>query len=301
MRHLGMAIERGRHVLQVAAALLVASVIVAGAAHAASGRLSFVPRVDFGNQLVNTKSATLTIVITNTGDAAVKIAKADLTNDLDFNGHCPCLGVTLAPGESLAGTITFTPRAIGTLSGRIVINSDGGPQIIELVGVGYAAGAPPATDSAIEYYRAEVDHYFITWVVAEIGNLDSGATRGWTRTGQSFKVYTAAQGGTSAVCRIYIPPGKGDGHFFGRDAGECNGTIDKNPTFFLESPSFFFLTKPDLGNCAAGMVPVYRVFSNRADANHRYTTDRATRDLMVTRDWLAEGDGPDSVVMCAPE
>ena len=25
-------------------------------------------------------------------------------------------------------------------------------------------------------------------------------------------------------------------------------------------------------------VPVYRVYTNRADANHRYTTDRATRD-----------------------
>jgi len=45
---------------------------------------------------------------------------------------------------------------------------------------------------------------------------------------------------------------------------------------------------------------VYRVFSNRADANHRYTTDRATRDLMVARGWLAEGDGADTVVMCAP-
>jgi hypothetical protein len=47
-------------------------------------------------------------------------------------------------------------------------------------------------------------------------------------------------------------------------------------------------------------VPVYRVFSNRADANHRYTTSRATRDLMVTKGWVAEGDGPDIVVMCAP-
>jgi minor extracellular serine protease Vpr len=155
--------------------------------------------------------------------------------------------------------------------------------------------------SVIEYYRADVDHYFITWVAAEIANLDSGATRGWARTGQSFKVYQTPQAGTSAVCRIYIPPGKGDGHFFGRDSGECDGTMNKNPTFILESPSFFYLTKPNLGNCDAGAVPVYRVFSNRADANHRYTTDRATRDQMVARGWVAEGDGADTVVMCAPQ
>ena len=55
-----------------------------------------------------------------------------------------------------------------------------------------------------------------------------------------------------------------------------------------------------LGNCAAGQAPVYRVFSNRADANHRYTTDRAVRDRMVGKGWLAEGDGADTVVMCAP-
>ena len=49
------------------------------------------------------------------------------------------------------------------------------------------------------------------------------------------------------------------------------------------------------------MVPVYRVFSNRPDANHRYMTDAALRDQMVSRGWLAEGDGPDRVVMCGPQ
>jgi len=43
------------------------------------------------------------------------------------------------------------------------------------------------------------------------------------------------------------------------------------------------------------------VFSNRYDANHRYMTDKATRDQMVAKGWLAEGDGPDLVVMCAPD
>ncbi|MFO1306265.1 MAG: S8 family serine peptidase [Burkholderiales bacterium] len=160
------------------------------------------------------------------------------------------------------------------------------------------AGTPV---SVIEYYHAALDHYFITWVAAEIANLDSGATKGWARTGQSFKVYTASQAGTAAVCRIYIPPGKGDGHFFGRDSNECDGTMTKNPTFILESPTFFFLFPPNLGNCGTGQVPVYRVFSNRADANHRYTTDRATRDQMVAKGWIAEGDGADTVVMCAPQ
>ena len=45
---------------------------------------------------------------------------------------------------------------------------------------------------------------------------------------------------------------------------------------------------------------VYRVFSNRSAANHRYMIDKAVRDEMVGKGWLAEGDGPDFVVMCAP-
>jgi hypothetical protein len=57
---------------------------------------------------------------------------------------------------------------------------------------------------------------------------------------------------------------------------------------------------PINGICPSGSTAVYRVFSNRADANHRYTTERAVRDSMVAAGWIAEGDGPDLVVMCAP-
>ena len=60
------------------------------------------------------------------------------------------------------------------------------------------------------------------------------------------------------------------------------------------------LTLPTAGTCPASTTPIYRVFSNRADANHRYMTDRSVRTLMVGAGWLAEGDGPDLVVMCAP-
>jgi hypothetical protein len=43
------------------------------------------------------------------------------------------------------------------------------------------------------------------------------------------------------------------------------------------------------------------VFDNRPDANHRYMIDRTIRDTMVSqRNWIAEGDGPDLVVMCVP-
>jgi hypothetical protein len=161
--------------------------------------------------------------------------------------------------------------------------------------------ATPGTALAVEFYNAALDHYFITHIANEIGILDAGVTtRGWSRTGQSFNVYTAASGTKSAVCRYYIPPDKGDSHFYGRGSVECNATGLANPSFVNEDPQFFHVALPHVGVCPAGTRNVYRVFSNRVDANHRYMVDAAIRDQMTGRGWIAEGDGPDLVVMCAP-
>jgi len=181
-----------------------------------------------------------------------------------------------------------------------------GPGILNASGAVAAAKAlapaAPTTVTVIEYYNAALDHYFITWVPAEIAALDAGTTiKGWQRTGASFKVYSSAQPGTSPVCRYYMPPQYGDSHFFGRGTTECQQTGIKNPGFVLESSEFMDVFLPVNGTCGPGTSPLYRVFSNRADANHRYMVDRATRDAMVARGWLAEGDGPDLVVMCVPQ
>ncbi len=110
--------------------------------------------------------------------------------------------------------------------------------------------------------------------------------------------YAAA--GASPVCRFYLPPQFGDSHFFGRGIFECNATGQQHPAFILEEPAFMHVVLPIAGNCPASTTSIYRVFSNRPDANHRYMTDPAVRDEMVAKHWLAEGDGPDLVVMCAP-
>ena len=155
--------------------------------------------------------------------------------------------------------------------------------------------------TAVEYYNASLDHYFLTHVAAEIAILDAGTTiKGWTRTGQSFAVYATPSAGTSPVCRFYIPPAKGDSHFYGRGTAECAATAAANPTFVNEDASFFHMPLPADGTCPVGTRPVYRAFSNRIDANHRYMVDPALRDAMAAKGWVAEGDGPDLVVMCGP-
>jgi hypothetical protein len=163
-----------------------------------------------------------------------------------------------------------------------------------------------ATDTPIvdvtEFYNAGFDHYFISSLAADITALDSGRFKGWTRTGRTFKAYASPQAGTSPVCRFYLPPASGDSHFFSASPVECGEVLVKYPAFDYESPAVMYEFLPDLatGACPQGTAPVYRVWNRRADSNHRYTTDRALRDAMVAQGYVAEGYGPDAVVMCAP-
>ena len=154
------------------------------------------------------------------------------------------------------------------------------PLVLSAAGQGCAnkaynfSGLGTGSTEVVEYYNANLDHYFITWVQDEINKLDAGTViKGWPRTGKTFKPYALAQAGTSPVCRFYIPPGLGDSHFFGRGTAECDATGAKNPSFVLEDPAFMQMFLPTLGVCPANTTQVYRVFSNRPDANHRYMTD----------------------------
>jgi len=159
---------------------------------------------------------------------------------------------------------------------------------------------PADSVEVVEYYHPVLDHYFMTWVPDEIAILDAGVKiKGWRRTGQVFRAFGPSRAGTSPVCRFYLPPPFGDSHFYGRGAAECAATAQKNPGFELEDAQFMNLLLPVDGFCPPKTTEIYRVFSNRADANHRYLTDRDLRDEMVTRGWLAEGDGKEQVVMCA--
>lgn len=165
-----------------------------------------------------------------------------------------------------------------------------------------AFDATAATVAVIEYYNAAQDHYFISSLPADINALDSGQFKGWVRTGKTFGAYPVATAAASPVCRFYIPPADGDSHFYSASPTECAQTLAKFPTFVEESTAVMYIDLPDAttGACPAGDIPVYRVWDNRADSNHRYTTDPTIRTQMIAQGWVAEGYGPNQVIMCAP-
>jgi len=170
---------------------------------------------------------------------------------------------------------------------------------------------PPAV-SVLEYYNASLDHFFYTASAPDIDALDSGFI-GWQRTGYMFAVETSTTTfagdplGVQPVCRFYIPPELGDSHFFSASSEECEQVRQRFPAFVLETAAAFYVWRPYDANASlcespwdyAGLIPVYRLWNGRVDSNHRYTTDKAVRDAMVARGYVAEGDGPDAIAFCS--
>lgn len=159
----------------------------------------------------------------------------------------------------------------------------------------------------VEFYNAMLDHYFVTDLAADIDALDSGRIAGWARTGQTFQVFPANNGFLNPVCRFYIPPEHGNSHFFSAIAAECAAVTahvltDPNYSGYAkETPEAFFVSAPfPDGSCAYLWIPVYRLWNQRADSNHRYTTDPAIKAQMIARGYVSEGVGPGGVAMCAP-
>ncbi len=165
---------------------------------------------------------------------------------------------------------------------------------------GIPAPTPPIAD-AIEYYHAAFDHYFVTAIADEITKLDNGTFVGWARTGRQFKVYTAAGTGLSPVCRFFSTSfDPKSSHFYTALASECT-TVKASPDWQFEAEVFFVATPDAAGNCAAGNIPIYRLYNDGQGAapNHRFTIDLGVRTEMLGKLWIPEGSGI-GVAMCAP-
>ncbi len=205
-----------------------------------------------------------------------------------------------------AGATAWTQVKLGLGSRTVTRLAAGGGQIY--AGTDAARGSPSGVfvfvplDSVVEFYNTDLDHYFITANPDEqtaIGNGSAGA--GWTTTGDYFNA-----GGPSQVCRFYGSPTPGpNSHFYTIDPAECQFLKDLQATTPISEKRWnfesddFASSAPVGGQCAAGLVPVYRAYNNGftfgIDSNHRITANHAAYLAQVALGWTGEG-----VVMCAP-
>lgn len=161
-----------------------------------------------------------------------------------------------------------------------------------------ASAVPAAAGTVVEYYHKDLDHYFVTGLPQEIQALDGGQFAGWARTGFSFETYAATDSRAAdavPVCRFYGNPARGlDSHFYSASPAECAEVKAKWPEeWLLETDDLFRVhaVNPNTGTCPSGTKAVYRLWNKRSDVNHRYTTDAAIVDSMLTKGYVLEGNG----------
>ena len=203
--------------------------------------------------------------------------------------------IAMSDGLNSANALRVQNVAVDPVDSRnLYAGTDAGVFALTLANPGRVA-------TVIEYYAPQFDDYFITPVIDEIHVLDTQVIPGWYRTGYSFEAYVQPTAGADPICRFYIPPAS---HFFSGFSAECAAVLAFNvPPFVYESPNSFYLPAPNMttGVCPAELIPVYRLYNNKPMlTNHRYTTDPAVKAQMVAKGYIAEGYGPNRVMMCAP-
>ena len=166
--------------------------------------------------------------------------------------------------------------------------------------------APRGTTPVVEYYRSDLDHYFITADPAEAAWIDANLGGIFKRTGLYFYAWldpSKAPADAQSVCRFYASATVLiNSHYYSASFDECLTVLLTWPGIWeLETASAFYIQVPDShGTCPANTLPVYRFFDNRRDANHRYSVDLSVRRAMSNRAWVAEGAGPAAVAFCSP-
>lgn len=208
---------------------------------------------------------------------------------------------TLTPGDSNPVPSAFLIGAAANVGTQQGVPNIARTQFFSIVrAVNVPAGQPQVV---VEYFHDGFRNYFNTINQVEIDALDAGLFSGWTREVGSFIAWpsqAAAPPGAVPVCRFFAS--KFTSHFYTADPVECDAVVANYSEWLLETREAYWIHLPDksTGACAENLMPVYRVFKPTSP-NHRYVTDRAVRDTMVAAGWIAEGYGPDAVIMCTPK
>ncbi len=158
--------------------------------------------------------------------------------------------------------------------------------------------------TAVEYYNASLNHYFVTVLPNEVGILDGGGLGGaWKRTGYTFDVWPGPGPGRSGICRFFSETY--DTHFYARPE-ECDAlkTDPKYTPYWTFEAVVFDLVIPEAAtpSCGTGATKLYRLYNSGQGGgpNHRYTASQKVVASMHAQGWVSEGVGVDVISACLP-
>jgi len=266
----------------------------------------------FGAIFVGSQSGSQQFSVTNNGSAPLAISGI-VSDRLDFpllGGTCVA-GGSVAVGANCTVVVRFAPGSAGARTGNVTVshNGPGGSSVVTVTGTGVSTAFEKRT--MVEYIYTPLNYYFITSRDSDKVALDAIAA--FQRTGQSFAVYAAPETGTKGITRFYFDKvalnGARGSHFYTLVDSEKAALAQLNPgnaalpklPFDEGIDSYAFLPAVEGvgGSCAAGQVPVFRLFRGNVrfpdDPNHRFTTSTAIYNEFVALGWDGEG-----VKFCAP-
>ena len=152
--------------------------------------------VSFGSQAVGTTSAPATVIVTNTGNGAVKIEGASLSST-QFSYSGPTLPITLNHGQSLTASVRFAPTALQAYAGTLVFTHHNGSNIsVSVGGTGIQTQAQPPTITTQPSSQAVTAGQSATFSVAATGT--SPMTLQWKKNGTPVSGATSSTYITSA-------------------------------------------------------------------------------------------------------
>jgi hypothetical protein len=108
----------------------------AGASGVCKGLDFSPPSLKFPRRTINTTSPPLPVTVNNALPIAVTFGKISVSGDFAQTNTCPSPGGVLASGTACSVSVTFTPTAPGTRTGRVTIgdSAPANPQRINLSG-----------------------------------------------------------------------------------------------------------------------------------------------------------------------
>ncbi len=142
---------------------------------------SLPPKVDFGNAAVGRAVARADASRSPTAATRRCRSRPSTVTNAQFTHVAGCTpGTVVMPGASCTVQVQVTPSAAGARgrAARAVHQR----RLLRAVARGErraehrrrAGDIAAPTVEVVEYYNASLDHYFITWIAAEIANLDAG-------------------------------------------------------------------------------------------------------------------------------
>ncbi len=152
---------------------------------------------------------------------------------------------------------------------------------------------PGCTEKAVQAFKILPLSDSMTSDLTEKAVLDNQVIPGWTRTGYDFSSFSNATVDTPnlvPVCRFYGLPEAGiNSHFYSALASDCEIVRETWPDQWILESMDSFKVVPVKNYCPDPLMPVYRLYNNKPDANHRYTArDNVLLDMQA-KGWILEG------------